>query len=51
MWPPHGLPPEYYPILARWDGAFIPDKFQLVSHGGITVDEAIVPFVELRREM
>ncbi|MDP8932289.1 MAG: hypothetical protein M3O70_27965 [Actinomycetota bacterium] len=49
VWPPHGLPPDYFPVLAPWDGAFIPDRFQLVSHGGITVDETIVPFVSLRR--
>lgn len=48
-WSPHGLPPDYFPVLAPWDGAFIPDKFQLVSHGGITVDETIVPFVAVRR--
>lgn len=48
-WSTHGLPPDYFPVLAPWDGAFIPDKFQLVSHGGITVDETIVPFVAVTR--
>ena len=48
-WSPHGLPPDYFPVLAPWNGAFVPDKFQLVSHGGITVDESIVPFVAVTR--
>lgn len=48
-WPPHGLPPDYFPVLAPWFGAFIPDQFQIVSHGGVTVDEVIVPFLAVTR--
>ena len=48
-WSPHGLPPDYFPVIAPWNGAFVPGKFQLVSHGGITVDETIVPFVAVTR--
>jgi len=44
-WPPIGLPDGYWPLVAGGRGAFIPEGKVTVSHGGISLEEVIVPFV------
>lgn len=46
-WAPVGLPGEYFPLLAPGRGAFIPQGQVTVAHGGITIEEMIVPFVHV----
>lgn len=42
-----GLPPDFLPLYAGTRGAFIPKGDQIVAHGGISVEELIVPFIKI----
>jgi hypothetical protein len=46
-WPPVGLPDQFFPLLAPGRFAFIPNGKTTVAHGGITIEEVIVPFVRI----
>jgi hypothetical protein len=46
-WRPLGLPQDYLPLLAPARRAFIPEGQRTVAHGGITIEELIVPFVRV----
>ena len=46
-WPPIGLPPGYYPLLAPDRRAFVASGTQTISHGGASLEELIVPFVRI----
>lgn len=43
-----GLPPDFLPLFAAGRGAFVPKGDHVVAHGGISVEELIVPFVNVR---
>ena len=43
-----GLPPDFLPLYAGTRGAFVPKGDQIVAHGGISVEELIVPFVKVK---
>ncbi|GAB7386951.1 BREX-3 system phosphatase PglZ [Bacillaceae bacterium] len=47
QWQPIGLPDDYYPLLARGDTAFAKKGELVVSHGGASFEEVIVPFVQV----
>jgi len=47
-WPSIGLPADYLPLLAPARSAFIPEGKRTIAHGGISLEEVIVPFVEIR---
>jgi len=49
-WPPVGLPNDYLPLLAPTRKAFVREKELLVSHGGISIEEVIVPLVQIERK-
>lgn len=49
-WPGYGLPPAYHVLLARDLKAFTDDGDQIVAHGGIALEEVMVPFVAISRE-
>jgi len=49
-WPPIGLPEDYLPLLAPDRSAFINKGKRLVGHGGISLEELIVPFVQIERK-
>lgn len=42
-----GLPPDFLPLLAGPRAAFVTQGEELVAHGGISVEELIVPFVKV----
>jgi hypothetical protein len=42
-----GLPPDFLPVYAGTRGAFVPKGDQIVAHGGISVEELIVPFIKI----
>jgi hypothetical protein len=42
-----GLPSDFLPLYAGTRGAFVPKGDQIVAHGGISVEEVIVPFVKI----
>ncbi|OAA30194.1 hypothetical protein AT15_00365 [Kosmotoga arenicorallina S304] len=46
-WRPIGLPENFFPLIARGRTAFTNFDEETICHGGITVDELIVPFIEL----
>jgi hypothetical protein len=43
-----GLPLDFLPLYAEGRGAFVPAGHQIVAHGGMSVEELIVPFVKIR---
>jgi len=49
-WNSSGLPPTIYPLLASGHSAFVTKNERVVTHGGIHIEEVIVPFVHLIRE-
>lgn len=48
-WPPVGLPEEYLALIAPSRSAFVRAGETLVGHGGISVEELIVPFIRIDR--
>jgi len=50
VWPPVGLPPEYFPLLANGTSAFLRNGETAVSHGSFSIQEALVPFVKIERK-
>lgn len=48
-WPCVGLPEDYFALIAPPLGAFIGEGKRTVAHGGICIEEAIVPFVMISR--
>lgn len=48
-WAPLGLPEDYLALLAPARQAFVQEKQRTVSHGGISVEEIIVPLVQIER--
>jgi hypothetical protein len=49
-WPQIGLPENYYPLLAPYGKAFTKEESMVVTHGGASIDEVIVPFIHLSKE-
>ena len=47
-WTPYGLPSDFLPLLASARAAFVKEDDGIVGHGGISLEEAIVPLVEVR---
>ena len=48
-WPPVGLPEDYFPLLAPGRSAFVRKGISLVGHGGASLEELMVPFVQIDR--
>ena len=44
-----GLPEDYLPLIANLDSGFINPGTVAVTHGGLTIEEVIVPFVRVSR--
>lgn len=42
-----GLPANFLPLFASGRGAFVPMDEQVVVHGGVSVEELIVPFIKV----
>ena len=49
-WPSIGLPNDFLPLLASDRRAFSTQGARTVAHGGATIDEIIVPFIQIRGE-
>ncbi len=49
-WPNQGLPPDKHVLLAGYLEAFTDVGDEVVSHGGIALEEVMVPFVTITRE-
>jgi PglZ domain len=48
-WPPLGLPETYLALIAPYRSAFIHEGERIVGHGGISVEEVIVPLIRITR--
>lgn len=48
-WPPLGLPEDYLPLIAPDRAAFIREGERIVAHGGISIEEVIVPLIRIER--
>ena len=48
-WPSIGLPEDYLALIAPARRAFMTEGRQTVAHGGICLEEVIVPFVSIMR--
>jgi len=48
-WGTVGLPEDYLALLAPARQAFVQEKQRTVSHGGVSVEELIVPLIQLER--
>jgi hypothetical protein len=48
-WPSHGLPEDYLPLLAPGRFAFVREGERIVGHGGMALEELIVPFIHIER--
>lgn len=48
-WDDNSLPNNYHVLLAKNNRAFVPKDEKIVTHGGIHLEEMIVPFVKVNR--
>jgi hypothetical protein len=48
-WPSFGLPDDYCALLAPPRRAFIRDGETIVGHGGISIEELVVPLIQIER--
>jgi hypothetical protein len=48
-WDPIGLPENFFPLLAENNTAFIKERVTTVAHGGISIEEVIVPLIKIER--
>ena len=46
-WPPIGLPEDCLPLLAAGRSAFVRQNERIVSHGGASLEELVVPLVQI----
>ncbi len=49
-WQPAGLPANYYPLVTGGRDAFVTSGEILIGHGGIAIEEVIVPLVKFERK-
>ena len=49
-WPTVGLPHDYVPLVAHGRDAFIKVGETIVGHGGIAIEEVIVPLIKFTRK-
>lgn len=50
-WPSIGLPDGYFPLVTRCHDAFVSVGDTVVGHGGVSVEEVIVPLVKFERKI
>lgn len=48
-WQPVGLPADYFPLVAGGQDAFVNPGDAIVGHGGVAIEEVIVPLVKFER--
>lgn len=49
IWNDSSLPQNYHVLLAQKNSAFVPKNDKIVTHGGIHLEEMIVPFVKVSK--
>ena len=48
-WPQHGLPADFFAVVMSGREAFVADGEVIVGHGGLSIEEVIVPYVQIRK--
>jgi hypothetical protein len=48
-WQPVGLPERYFPLVTSGHDAFVNPGDSIVGHGGVAIEEVIVPLVKFER--
>ncbi|MDH7577645.1 MAG: BREX-3 system phosphatase PglZ [Bacillota bacterium] len=48
-WQPVGLPDTFLPLIAPARQAFVREGERIVSHGGISIEEIIIPLIQIER--
>ena len=46
-WSNIGLPDDYHVLIAQYGQAFVPRGQDVITHGGISIEEVVVPFVKV----
>jgi len=46
-WKPSGLPDAFLPLLSADRSAFVQEGNRTVAHGGVTLEEVVVPFIRM----
>lgn len=46
-WKPVGLPDDFLPLLSAGRSAFVSEGSRTIAHGGVTLEETIVPFIRV----
>lgn len=49
VWPPTGLPEGYFPLMAPAHKAFSVPGATIVAHGGISLEEVVVPWIHVHQ--
>ena len=49
-WQPVGLPADYFPLVAGGRDAFVNPGDAIVGHGGVAIEEVIVPLIKFERK-
>jgi hypothetical protein len=47
QWKTAGLPDDFLPLLSADRSAFVQEGHRIVAHGGVTLEEVVVPFVRV----
>lgn len=48
-WQPSGLPEAYFPLVTAGKDAFVNEGDMIVGHGGVAIEEVIVPLVKVEK--
>ena len=48
-WPQNGLSTDFWPLVMTSRSAFVAQGEHIVGHGGITIEEVIVPYIRILR--
>jgi hypothetical protein len=49
-WPSIGLPETFLPLIAQGRNAFVGETETIVCHGGVALEEVVVPYVRVTRK-
>ena len=51
QWNSSTLPSDYLPLLSSFGSAFITKGEREITHGGVSIEEVVVPFIEVKRNV
>lgn len=51
VWPRSGLPNDYWPVVMKGREAFVAQDENIVGHGGIAIEEVVVPYISVGNKL